>query len=123
MPKLRTETFGSGDQSWLGSAHGIRNARTATIDISTFTKSTHFPNGYIPSGTPVNVASEGAVLPWTAANGEKLGFVLTDQKVIEGADFAAPILRHGIINVPRVPVPGGFTAPATAAGFVFVGGN
>ncbi len=47
MPKLRTETFGGGDQSWLGSAHGIGNCRTETIDISAFTASTHYPNGYI----------------------------------------------------------------------------
>ena len=121
MPKLRTETFGSGDQSWLGSAHGIRNARTGTIDISTFTKATHYPDGYIPSGTPVNAADEAAIAPFTGGAGEQLGFVLTDQKVIEGVDFAAPIFRHGIINVANVP--GDFTAPADgAAGFVFVGG-
>jgi hypothetical protein len=56
MPKLRTETIGTGDMSWLDSTHGIANARTVTIDISTFTAGTHFPNGYIPSGTPVALA-------------------------------------------------------------------
>jgi hypothetical protein len=52
MPRLQSETVGAADQSWLGSTHGSRNARTETIDISTFTPSTHYPNGYIPSGTP-----------------------------------------------------------------------
>ena len=35
MPRLKSETIGTGDQSWLGSAHAIRNARTELLDIST----------------------------------------------------------------------------------------
>ena len=30
MPRLKTETIGAGDQSWLGSAHGIAS-RTYTF--------------------------------------------------------------------------------------------
>lgn len=60
MPRLISETFGAGDQSWLGSTHGIHECRTETVDISTFTEGTHFPNGFIPSGTPV--AKVGGVL-------------------------------------------------------------
>lgn len=121
MPKLQTESYGAGDQTWLGSTHGIANARTAVIDISTFTRATHFPNGFLPSGTPVNAADESAVKPFTGADGEELGFVLTDQAVVGTGDFGAPVLRHGIINVSNVP--GTFEAPAAAAGFVFVSGG
>lgn len=122
MPKLRTESVGNGDQSWLGSTHGIGNCRTGTLDISAFTAATHYPDGYIPSGTAVNVADEGAVVPYTDGAGAELGFLFTDQKVEGTADLPAPILRHGIINVGNLPA--AFTAPATgsAAGFVFVGG-
>lgn len=123
MPKLREENFGTGDQSWLGSTHGIGNSRTGTLDVSAFTAATHYPNGYIPSGTPVNTADEGAATPWTGGEGQQLGFVLTDQPVVGGADIPAPIFRHGIVKVDRLPVD--FTAPdAGAAGFVFIeGGN
>lgn len=123
MPKLQTETFGGGDQSWLGSTHGIANCRTGTLDISAFTAGTHYPNGYIPSGTPVDVADEGAVTPYVDGDDAKLGFLFTDQAVVGAADIPAPIFRHGIVKVDRLP--GGFTEPATgsAAGFVFVGGN
>lgn len=121
MPKLRTETFGGGDQSWLGSAHGIANARTSTLDLAEFTAATHFPDGFIPSGTAVNAADEGAVAPFTGADGEALGFVLTDAPVVGNAVSPVPVLRHGIINVANLP--GTFTVPETgAAGFVFVGG-
>lgn len=53
MPRLKTETIGSGDQSWLGSAHGIENCRTELLNISAFTAATHYPDGYIKSGQPV----------------------------------------------------------------------
>jgi hypothetical protein len=123
MPKLRTESFGSGDQSWLGSSHGIRNARTGTIDISTFTAATHFPDGYIRSGTPVNAASEASVKPYTGAAGEQLGFVLFDQKVEGTTDLPAAILRHGTINVPKLPIAGFAAGDAGAGGFVLIGGG
>lgn len=120
MPKLRQETFGSGDMSWLGSAHGIRNARTAILDISAFTANTHYPDGYIPSGTPVAIAA-GLLVPYdktegtTTGAGILAGFVLTDQPVVGTADFAVPLLDHGRVIVAKVPYSGGFAAPAAAA--------
>lgn len=123
MPKLRTENFGSGDQTWLGSTHGIRNARTAVIDISAFTAGTHYPDGYLRSGTEVNTADETAVTPYTGAAGEKLGYLLTDQKVNGGEDFGAPILRHGLINTANLPIAHAASTGASTEGFVFIGGD
>lgn len=130
MPRMKSETFGSGDQSWLGSAHGIRNARTVTIDISAFTAGTHYPDGYIPSGTPVAIVANQAV-PYDKTEatvtgaGILAGFILTDQPVVGTADFPAPLLDHGRVIVSKVPYSGGFAAPAAAAkkaatNFVFV---
>lgn len=108
MPRLSSETFGGGDQSWLGSSHGIRNARTETIDISAFTAGTHYPNGYLPSGTPVAIVA-GLAVPYdvtagvTTGAGILAGFILTDQKVVGSTDFAAPIIDHGRVNVAKVP--------------------
>lgn len=115
MPRLRNETFGGGDQSWLGSAHGIANARTEVLDISTFTASTHYPNGYIPSGTPVAKVG-GVLVPYvateatTTGNGVLAGFVLTDQPVVGTADFGVPLLDHGRVIVSKLPVT--FAVPA-----------
>lgn len=120
MPKLRQETFGSGDMSWLGSTHGIRNARTVIIDISTFTANTHYPDGYIPSGTPLAIVG-GVAVPYdktegtTTNAGVLAGFLLTDQPVVGTADFGAPLLDHGRVVVAKVPYSGGFAAPAAAA--------
>lgn len=107
MPKLRTENLGPGDQSWLGSTHGIRNARTGIIDISTFTAGTHYPDGYIRSGTPVAFVG-GVYVPYdvtagtTTGAGILAGHVLTDQRVNGTDDFGAPILDHGRVKVDKI---------------------
>jgi hypothetical protein len=118
MPRLKTETFGGGDLSWLGSTHGITNARTEILDNSAFTAGTHYPNGYIPSGTPVAKVS-GLLVPYDAdeetvtGDGILVGFILTDQPVVGTADFAVPLLDHGRVRVAKLPVT--FTAPVAAA--------
>lgn len=118
MPRLKTETLGGGDQSWLGSTHGIANARTEVLDISTFTASTHYPNGYIPSGLPVAKVG-GVLVPYdategtTTAAGVLAGFVLTDQPVVGTTDFGVPLIDHGRVKTANLPI--SFTAPTAAA--------
>lgn len=45
------KSYQSDDQRWLGSAHGTSSAQTITLKSSAFTAGTHYPNGYLPSGT------------------------------------------------------------------------
>lgn len=131
MPRLVSETFGGGDQSWLGSSHGIHECRTETLDISTFTAGTHFTAGYIKSGTPVAKVG-GVLVPYVVAEGTTTGagvlagFLFTDQKVSDATngDMAVPLLDHGRVNVAKVPY-AAFAAPVAAAkaatsNFVFV---
>ncbi|MHA7227840.1 hypothetical protein [Glutamicibacter soli] len=122
MPGLERKHYGTGSQNWLGSAHGTGNAPTGTLNISAFTEGTHYPNGYIPAGTPVNAADLTAVVPYVApVEGTdpalNLGFLLTDAPVSNGQAMPAAILRHGSIVVDNVP--GEFAAPAFAPGFIF----
>lgn len=114
MPRLTTESFGSGDQSWLGSAHGISNARTEPVDVSTFT----VVDGYIPSGTPVAKVG-GVLVPYDGTEatvtgaGILAGFILFDQPTDGVADFPAALLDHGRVKAANVP--GTFVAPVAAA--------
>jgi len=107
MPKLRSETIGTGDQSWLGSTHALRNARTVLVDISAFTAGTHYPNGYIPSGFPIAIVGNMAV-PYdptvgvTTGAGVLAGHLLTDQPVVSQVDFAAPLFDHGRVKAAKV---------------------
>lgn len=118
MPRLVSETIGAGDQSWLGSSHGIANCRTELLDISAFTAGTHYPNGYIPSGTPVAKVG-GALVPYddtqgtTTGAGVLAGFVFTDQSVVGTNDFAVPVLDHGRIRTAKLPQT--VTLPGAAA--------
>ena len=121
MPRLKTETIGAGDQSWLGSAHGIHECRTELLDISTFTAGTHYPNGYIPSGTPVAKVG-GMLVPYdsteatTTNAGVLAGHLFTEQAVVGTADFAVPVLDHGRVRSARVPQgANAFTVPVAAA--------
>ena len=119
MPRMTTTTFGGGDQSWIGAgAHGITDARTEIVDISTFTAGTHYPNGYLPSGLPVAKVG-GVLVPYDATEGTTTGagvlagFILTDQAVVGTADFAVPLYDHGRVVTANLPI--AFTAPAAAA--------
>ena len=127
MPKFRTERdVVVGNMEWLGSNHGIRNARTEILDISAFTAGTHYPNGYIPSGLPVAKVG-GVLVPYDATEatvtgaGILAGFVLTDIPlgVTPGAtavateDFNVPLLDHGRVKVGKLPI--SFVKPTAAA--------
>lgn len=125
MPRLKTETVGTGDQSWLASSHGIRNCRTEQLDISAFTAGTHYPNGYIPSGTPLAKVG-GLMVPYTSAEGTTTGagvfagHLFTDYQVNVAAgalgDYPCAVLDHGRVKVAKVPVgTDAFTAPVAAA--------
>lgn len=119
MPRLVSETFGTGDQSWLASAHAIWNGRTEVVDVSAFTEGTHYPDGYLPSGTPVALVG-GLLVPYdsteatTTGDGVLAGHILTDQKIdADSVDFGVPLLDHGRVNAAKVPH--SFTAPVAAA--------
>lgn len=121
MPRLTSETVGAGDQSWLGSSHGIHECRTEVLDVSAFTAGTHYPNGYIPSGTPVAKVS-GLLVPYTSAEGTTTGagilagHLFTDQEVEGTNDFPVPLLDHARVKTSKVPQgTDAFTAPVLAA--------
>lgn len=124
MPKLVSDTFLGNDQSWLGGTHGIYNTRTETLDISAFTAGTHYPNGYIKSGTPLAKVS-GLMVPYdsleatTTGAGVLAGHLYTDQKVVSSAataDFPIPLLDHGRVKAAKVPQGlNAFTVPVAAA--------
>lgn len=100
---------GDGDFRWLGSRHGIWDGRTETLDVSKFTKATHYPKGFIPSGTPVSLV-DGVVAPYDGTT--LAGHIFTDQVIAEGDTRAlVPVLDHG--RVVTKFVPGNFEAPAT----------
>lgn len=107
---VRTEQFGGDDQGWLGSAHGTSSAKTITIDKSLLTAGTHYPQGYVRSGTPLGlVTASGLYGPYdnAASDGRQTlaGFLLTPQPVsATGTRIVGPLVWHGAINLSRLPI-------------------
>lgn len=117
MPRMKRESFQAGDMSWLDSDHGINNARTELLDVSTFTVT----DGFIKSGTPVAKVA-GVLVPYDSTEGVTTnagvlhGHILTDQQVVGTADFAVAVLKHGRVVAAKVPAgANAFTAPVAAA--------
>lgn len=109
MPRMKTETFGPGDQSWLGTTEGVADAITGTLDLSAFTAVDDYPDGYIPSGYPLGrITTSGLYAPFdtAATDGTEahVGFLLTDQAVVGAADIPASIHTHGVVDVDQLPV-------------------
>ena len=114
MPRMKTENFGGGNYSWIGEgAHGIADARTEILDISTFTAGTHYPNGFFPSGLPVRIDDRDVIRPWADVAGAKLGFLKGDVKTDGVEDANCSVVVRGNIKPAKLPL--AFTVPTTAA--------
>ena len=110
MPITQTKHYGSGDNTWLASDHGLFNAKTFTLDAAAF-KAIQTANGKVPSGYPVGITAD-KVTPWTGT-GEWLGHLLFDQDASKG-DCLVPVMTHGIAYTDRLPVES-FTKPTASA--------
>lgn len=112
MPRQTSETFGTGDQSWLGSTHALYNARSVAPDPALFPAADYAANGgVVPSGTRLGeVTATGLVGPYDSAatDGRNVlaGFLVTDQRAPASSTDKQggwPLLDHGRINVDRLP--------------------
>jgi hypothetical protein len=129
-----TYTLQPEKRNWLLGPHGTEPGATptVTVDISAFTAATHYPNGYIPSGTVVGTitaSSTGGVWmvgPYdnAAADGRQtaVGFLFNSVKVPNPADttkdVADAILVHGFVDPNKLPFSGATTGAIDAAGRV-----
>lgn len=109
---MRTETFGQDDRSWLGSSHGADMARSITLDVSLFDSATHYPDGWIRSGTPLGqVTASGLYGPYDSAltNGQEVlaGFLLSALTVSTdpvSAKLIGALYEHGRVVTARLPI-------------------
>ena len=115
---VMTTEYAVEDRSWLASAHGTTATRTVTLDVSTFTAGTHFPDGYIPSGVVLaQITSSGLFGPYDddAVDGREVavGHLFNSTKVEDGgADVGAPLLEHGFVLEDNLPEGHGLDAAA-----------
>jgi len=117
------------DRSWLGSAHGTTATRTITLDVSAFTEETHYPNGFIPSGTVLAELSSGLFGPYAGRTAEVQTVTITGAPTggtftltHEGATTAAiaynasaATVRAALEALPGI-TPGDVTVTGSAGG-------
>lgn len=108
---LKTETFGADDQSWLGSEHGTQATESVTLDTSTFTANTHYPQGFFKSGIPLGrITASGKFGPYdnAASDGRQtlVGFLFAAVKApaVNTVDVAGAMLVHGKVRESRLPL-------------------
>ena len=115
---LTTDTFGQDDQSWLASAHGTSAGRTITLDLTTFTAGTHYPNGYIKSGYALKKLGSGKYGLFSTgdeATAVIAGHLLTAVKVPTGATkVAGALMWHGAVIAAKLPHTTNAAGQATA---------
>lgn len=104
------------DQSWLASADGTQATKTITLDMALFTAATHFPNGHVPSGTPLGKkTATGLYGPYdnAASDGREVaaGFLYGLAKVGNGlpgvtssGKAGAALLWRGAVRLAKLPI-------------------
>jgi hypothetical protein len=108
-----TETIGQDDQRWLGSAHGTSAGDSITLDASAFTAGTHYPNGYLPSGTALSFnTSTTKYGPYTTGGangtGTAAGYLLTPVQIKSGTSTPSGVLYwHGEVVTAYLPFQSG----------------
>ena len=119
-----TETFGNEDHSWLRSQHGTEAIETAVLDLTKFTKGTHYPDGYIKSGEPLGkITATGLYGPYdgAASDGREtlVGHLFTTQAVRDGGgNVVGALITHGKVVEDRLPHPVDAAGKADVAGSI-----
>jgi len=105
----KRETYDQADHSWLVSAHGTDVARSGTLLVSTLTENTHYPDGYLPAGTPlcqIEASKRFGIYDNAATDGREVGFGFTLEpvKISDTATtVVVAILWHGAVNHDNLP--------------------
>lgn len=112
------------DRSWLVGTHGVDMTPGITLDISKFTKSTHYPNGYIPSGTAIaKITASGLYGPYSdaASDGTQTngGLLFSSVRAVDAngntlAKVGGAKFIHGVVNTAKLPANSGIDANGKA---------
>jgi len=102
------------DRSWILSQWGLGPGENPSIvlDISAFTKATHYPNGYIKSGEPLGkITATGLYGPYdnAAADGREVGAGFLHSATVvpdmsdTTKDVGAALVKAGFIKESNLP--------------------
>lgn len=120
---MTSQSYLTDNRAWLAEDHGTEIAPGVPIDLTLFSSTQHYANGFIPSGTVVGkVTSGGKYGPYlgSASDGRQtaVGITLNPIAVYQvgtltgalNASVSVAILLHAFINVPQLPFTSGNAA-------------
>lgn len=113
---LQTTTYQVGNRQWLLQEPKVK--LNVTLDISKFTSGTHYPNGFIPSGTVIGkVTATGLYGPYdaVASDGRQTAYGLTygDVRAVRQNGTTAvkvgtgAVVADAIVSLSKLPFPTG----------------
>jgi hypothetical protein len=119
-----TTTYQVGNRQWLLSEPDVK--LNVTLDPSLFTAGTHYPNGYLPSGTLVGIkTATGLAGPYddAASDGRQTAYGITygDARFVYDNGATATkvgisvVVNQAIVSKAKLPFQSG-TGSADAAG-------
>ncbi|AKJ72023.1 head decoration protein [Gordonia alkanivorans] len=111
---VRSSSYQVEDRSWLVGTHGTDVTPSVTLDISKFTQNTHYPNGFIKSGTALGkVTATGLFGPYdnAASDGREtcVGLLFSSVRAIDTSTGSALTkvggarFIHGAVNTANLP--------------------
>lgn len=102
------------NRQWLASPHGSGPGETpsATLSVAAFTEGTHYPNGFVPSGTVLaKITASGLYGPYTTGGSGGLevaaGILFSSVTVKGKAKVGGAILKHGHVTESKLPFQSG----------------
>lgn len=122
-----TGAFVAENRSYIYADPGVWTRGSITLDVSTFVQATHYPDGFIPSGTVLGkITASGKYGPYdnAAVDGREVAAgILWDSITVTGTEEAAPIWLTGFVKESKLPANSGLDANAKtdlAAWFKFL---
>ena len=106
----RTTNYQVDDHSWLGSADGTQRTESITLSVAAgFVAGTHYPNGFILSGTKlgkITASGKYGLYDDTAVDGRQtlVGFLFGGVPVPTGAtDLGGALYEDGKVREANLP--------------------
>jgi len=114
------QAFQADDRSWIRRREGYDDMQSITLDLTTFTLATHYPNGFLPSGLVIGkitatglygIYASGALDGRQDARGF-LGSAVDMNPVPASNKAVANLFWRGTIRETRLPANHGLDAAA-----------
>ena len=114
--RVQKTVYAQDNQSWLIGNHGTDMTPSIKLDVSTFTAATHYPNGFIPSGTVLAKTVDGTgYAPYDPADttdslGVAVGLLFAAVPVDQldnTHDANGALYVHGLVDSTKLPFQAG----------------